>query len=166
MGRTSARKMRDSWVLDFKRSRSAFSIPWSTWRSCPESPGYVSRRAITDHSRAGEDAVSTNRGHWPPLLSGSHPRVPQHKCPLPAGSEIAHRKSKTAWSCALFQGHPSHLVQGLIRLIFPFLLHGVSSVTCVQLVSRIRNTRQSLWQGRDGFSSVVSVEERRGGSVG
>ena len=80
-------------------------------------------------------------------FAGPCPGVPRHKRPRPTGSEITCRKSKTTWSSTLFQCHPSHLVQALIRFIFPFPLHGVSSVLRVQLVSRIRNTRQSPWQG-------------------
>lgn len=39
------------------------------------------------------------------------------------------------FSC--FQFHPSHLIQGLIQIIFPFLLHVTSPKIHVQLISKL-----------------------------
>lgn len=59
-----------------------------------------------------------------------------------------------------------HLVRGPIQTIFPFLPGIATSKTRVQLVSRIRNIRQSGWKaGRDFpqklVSTLPSVQKRR-----
>ena len=108
---------------------------------------YLPRGSFQITRRAGKDLGGVHWANWPPLLSGQpplhHVQCGTHAF-LPTVSEVTLRKSKITCSFVPFQSHPSHLIQGLIPILVPFLLHAVMSKTHVQLVSRIRNIRQFL----------------------